>query len=191
MGQNVENVRIFGSDDDAVSLAPYATALPTTAAEAGTAPTGFVDAGWIHTDGITIGGDTTVERFRGHQGGRVIRVKVTESNTTVQWQCLETTALTLGLQLNIKAKATALGLTTATVSSGRKADRRALVVDTFDADVLVAGDPLFYRYAAKVEVAEREQFVLSSADMTGYTFTAEVIGDFTIITNDPAFEDAV
>jgi hypothetical protein len=187
MAQNAENVRIYGSDDDAVSLAASGTALPTIAAVAGTTPIGFVDAGWIHTDGITFGGDTNVERFRGHQGGRVIRVKITESNTTIQWQCLETTALTLGLQLNIKSKATALGVTSAVVSSGRKVERRAIVVDTFDADVLVGDDPLFYRYTAEVEVAEREEFVIASTDMTGYTFTAEVMGDFNIITNDPAF----
>lgn len=187
MGQNAENVRIYGSDDDAVSLAPTGTALPTIAAVAGTTPAGFEDAGWIHTDGITFGGDTNVERFRGHQGGRVIRVKITESNTTIQWQCLETTALTLGLQLNIRSKATALGVTSAVVSSGRKIERRAIVVDTFDADVLVDDEPLFYRYTAEVEVAEREEFVIASTDMTGYTFTAEVMGDFNIITNDPAF----
>lgn len=189
MGQNASNVRIYGSDDDAVSLAPTGTALPTTAAVAGETPVGFLDAGWIHTDGITFGGDTNVERFRGHQGGRVIRVKITESNTTIQWQCLETTALTLGLQLNVKEKTTAAGLTTATVSSGRKVERRAIVVDTFDADVLVGEDPLFYRYTAEIEVAEREEFVIASTDMTGFTFTAEVMGDFNIITNDPAFVD--
>lgn len=190
MAQNADNVRIYGSDDDAVSLAPAGTALPTTAAVAGTIPVGFEDAGWIHTDGITFGGDTNVERFRGHQGGRVIRVKITESNTTIQWQCLETTALTLGLQLNIRSQETALGLTTAVVSSGRKVERRAIVVDTFDADVLVGADPLFYRYTAEVEIAEREEFVIASTDMTGFTFTAEVMGDFNIITNDPAFVTA-
>lgn len=187
MAQNADNVRIYGSDDDAVSLAPAGTALPTTAAEPGTIPAGFEDAGWIHTDGITFGGDTNVERFRGHQGGRVIRVKITESNTTIQWQCLETTALTLGLQLNIKSKATALGVTSAVASSGRKVERRAFVIDTFDADVLVGEDPLFYRYTGELEVAEREEFVIASTDMTGFTFTAEVMGDFNIITNDPAF----
>lgn len=191
MGQNAENVRIYGSDDDAVSIAPSGTAQPTTAAVPGETPAGFVDAGWIHTDGITFGGDTNVERFRGHQGGRVIRVKITESNTTIAWQCLETTALTLGLQLNIRSKNSAAGLTTASVSSGRKVERRALVVDTFDADVLVGDDPLFYRYTAEVQVAEREEFVIASTDMTGFTFTAEVMGDFNIITNDPAFIDPV
>lgn len=187
MAQNADNVRIYGSDDDAVSLAPTGTALPTTAAVAGTIPVGFADAGWIHTDGITFGGDTNVERFRGHQGGRVIRVKITESNTTIQWQCLETTALTLGLQLNIRSAETTLGVTTAVVSSGRKVERRAICVDTFDADVMVGSDPLFYRYTAEVEIAEREEFVIASTDMTGFTFTAEVMGDFNIITNDPAF----
>jgi hypothetical protein len=189
MGQNADNVRIYGSDDDAVSLAATGTALPVTAAVAGTTPTGFLDAGWIHTDGITIGGDTSVERFRGHQGGRVIRVKITESNTTIQWQCLETTAMTLGLQFNVKTKATAAGLTTATVSSGRKVERRAFVIDTFDADVLVDDDPLFYRYTGEMEIAEREEFVIASTDMTGFTFTGEVMGDFNIITNDPAAVD--
>lgn len=188
MVQNASNVRIFGSDNDAVYLAPSGTALPIIAPVAGTTPAGgFIDAGWIHPDGITFGGDTNVERFRGHQGGRVIRTKITESNTTIAWQCLETTALTLGIQLTVKNKTTTTGVTTAVVSSGRKIERRAFVIDTWDSDALVGANPLYYRYTGTIEIGEREEFVIALTDMTGYAFTAEVVGDFNIITNDTAF----
>jgi hypothetical protein len=179
---NAENARIFGSDDDKVSIGPLGTTLPTTLA-APAAP--IVDAGWLHSDGLTVGGDATVNRFRGHQGGKVVRTKVTESGRTFQFQCLETTALTLGLQLNITAKATASGVTTMTVSSGSKVEARAFVVDVYDVDG--RAEVVHYRYVIpRGEIGERSEFRLVNSDITGYTFTVEVIGSMFILTNDPA-----
>lgn len=181
MPVNAENARIFGSDDDKVYVGPVGSTLPTTlAAPAAT----LVDAGWLHTDGFTIGQDATVNKFRGHQGGRVVRTKVSESGRTVQFQCLETTALTLGLQLNIKTRTTATQVTTMTVSTSTKIEARALVIDTFDIDGRAT--PVQYRYVIpRAEIGERSEFKLAGTDITAYNFTAEIIGDFFIITNDP------
>lgn len=185
MAVNSANARIFGSDNDAVWVAPLGTELPVDLAEP---MSPFTDVGWLHTDGITVGGDTTVERFRGHQGGKVIRTKVTESNTTFQFQCLETTALTLGLQFNILDKTSAADLTTATISASRKVTPRAFVIDVFDIDD--EANPYQYRWCfERGEIGEREEFTLINSDITGYTFTVEVIDEFVLLTNDPAFAD--
>jgi|SRR5690606_9802016 len=182
MPVNAENARIFGSDDDAVSIAPLGSTLPEDLSEL-TAP--FVDAGWLHSDGITLGGDTSVTRFRGHQGGKVIRTKVTEANKTFQFQCLETTATTLGLQFHIKDQTTASGTATLTVSAGARVEARAFVVDVFDVDG--RAEPVHYRYVIpRGEIGERSEFRMVNSDITGYTFTVEVIDEFFIITNDPA-----
>lgn len=184
MATNAANARIFGSDDDAVFIAPLGTALPTTLAAPGA---GFEDVGWLHSDGITVGGDTNVEKFRGHQGGRIVRTKVTESNTTFQFQCLESTALTLGLQFNILDATTAAGVTTMEVSSGRNVETRAFVIDVYDEDATT----IQWRFAIpRGEIGERSEFKLAGTDITGYTFTVEVIGDYKIITNDAAFKVA-
>lgn len=186
MAVDADNARIFGSDDDAVSIAPLGTDMPVDLAELD-AP--FEDAGWLHTDGITAGGDTSVERFRGHQGGKVIRTKVTESNRTFQFQCLETKALTLGLQLNVLESTTEAGVTTKRVSAGNKVEARAFVIDVYDEDGHTDG-PIHYRYVVpRGEIGERSEFTLSNSDITGYTFTVEVIDEFFVISNDPALAE--
>lgn len=185
MAVNSANARIFGSDNDAVWVAPLGTDLPDDLA---LPEDPFADVGWLHTDGITVGGDTTVDKFRGHQGGKVIRTKVTESNTTFQFQCLETTALTLGLQFNILDKTSTTGLATATISASRKVTPRAFIIDVFDADD--EANPYQYRWMfERGEIGEREEFTLINSDITGYTFTVEVIDEFLLLTNDPAFAD--
>lgn len=182
MVTNAENARIFGSDDDAVSIGPLGSTLPTDLGELDPA---IVDAGWLHSDGITLGGDSSVDKFRGHQGGKVVRTKVTESNTTFQFQCLETTALTLGLQHNIKDSTTASGETTMKVSAGSKVDARAFVVDVYDVDG--RDTPVHYRYVIeRGEIGERSEVQLSNSDITAYQFTVEVIDSYVIITDDPA-----
>jgi hypothetical protein len=182
MATNAANARIFGSDNDAVFIAPIGTQLP----EGLSTPDGFTDAGWLHDDGITIGGDTNIAKFTGHQGGRTVRTKVTNSSTTFKFQCLETTALTLGLQLNILEKTGDTQTVKARVSSGRKVESRAFAIDVYDEDATT----LQYRYAiARGEIGERQEFTLSGSNITGYTFTVEIIGDYWIITNDQAFAD--
>jgi len=131
MALDAANARIFGSDDDKVQLAPLGSTLPTTLAAA-VAP--FEDVGWLHTDGIPFTPADSVEKLRGHQGGRVVRTTITESDLTFQFQCLETTALTLGLQHNITSAATLTGVTTMNASPGRQIEARAFVLDLFDKD---------------------------------------------------------
>lgn len=178
MAVNSSNARIYGSDDDAVFIAPLGTELPGDLDAPG-AP--FEDVGWLHSDGITVGGDTNVEKFVGHQGGKTVRTKVTESNTTFQFQCLETTALTLGLQLNILDSETIGGVTRQTVSSGRKVEARTFVIDVYDED----DTTIHTRYEIpRGEIGERAEFTLSNSDITGYTFTVEVIGDYYRVTNE-------
>lgn len=178
MATNSANARIFGSDNDAVWIAPYGTPLPTDLGDLGPE---FVDAGWLSPDGITVTPSDSVEKFRGHQGGRVVRTKITESDTTFQFQALETTALALGLQFDVlDAVSAGAGVTSLSVSSGRKVAVRTIVVDVFDEDI-------HYRFAIeRAEIGERSEFSLANNAITGYTFTTEVIDGMEIITNDPA-----
>jgi len=177
MATTSANARIFGSDNDAVYIAPLGTTLPT---DLGALDPAFVDAGWLSTDGITVTPSDSVEKFRGHQGGRVVRTKITESDTTFQFQTLETTALALGLQFDVTNAASNGGVTTLDVSSGRSVAARAIVIDVFDEDVQ-------YRFVVeRAEIGERSEFSLANNAITGYTFTVEVIDEMTIITDDPA-----
>lgn len=179
MALDAANARIFGSDDDKVQLAVLGTTLPTGLA----AWTDGEDVGWLHTDGIPFTPSDSVEKLRGHQGGRVVRTTITESDLTFQFQCLETTALTLGLQHNITSAATATGVTTMNASPGRQVEARAFVLDLYDKD----NTDIHYRYVIpRGEIGERSEFTHANSDITGYTFNVEIIGSYDIITNDPA-----
>jgi hypothetical protein len=180
MALNAGNARIFGSDDDKVQVAPLGSTLPTTLA-ATTAP--FEDFGWLGDDGIPFTPSDSIEKFRGHQGGRVVRTTVTESDLTFRFQCLETKALTLGLQHNLTSVTTVTGTTTMQASAGRQIEARAFVIDLFDKD----DTSIHYRYVIpRGEIGERSEVGHTRSGLTIYEFSVEVIENYTILTNDPA-----
>lgn len=180
MATNAANARIFGSELDAVRIGPLGSTLPTDLAAPDAA---LVDAGWLHTDGIPFSPADSVQKIRGHQGGAVVRTTISESDLTFSFQCLETTALTLGLQHNVKDSTTTTGTTVMTVSPARSVLARAFVLDLYDKD----NTDIHYRYVIpRGEIGERSEFTFANSDITAYSFTVEVVGDFEIITNDPA-----
>ena len=180
MALNAANARIFGSDDDKVQIAPLGTTLPTTLAAPAAA---FVDVGWLGADGVPFTPNDSIEKLRGHQGARVVRTTVTESDLSFQFQALESTALTLGLQHNVTASSTATGVTTLAASPSRQIEARAFVLDLYDKD----DTSIHYRYVIpRGEISERAEFGHTSGEITGYTFTVEIVGSYSIITNDPA-----
>ncbi len=183
MALDAANARIFGSDLDKVSVAPLGTTAPTALSALDAA---FLDVGWLHTDGIPFTPADSVQKIRGHQGGKVVRTTISESDLSFTFQCLESTAVTLGLQDNITASATATGVTTQTISAGRNVEARAFVLDLYDKD----DTSIHYRYVVpRGEIGERQEFTYANSDITGYTFTVEIIGSYTRITNDPALAD--
>lgn len=181
MPVDAANARIFGSDDDAVWVGKTLGAvLPIDLSEPGP---DFDDLGWLHSDGPEFAPSDSVEKFRGHQGGRVVRTKMTESDSVFTVQCLETTAITLGLQHNIKEHNTTAGVSTLRLSSGRRVIARPWVLDFFDEDEIT----LHHRYVVpRGEIGERSSFKFANSDITGYTFPIQIIGDFFLITNDGA-----
>lgn len=179
---NPANARIFGGDDDAVWLGPVGTRLPEGLED----PVGLEHVGWLGPDGISVTPDISVGKFPGHQGGRTVRTKVTNSSTSVQFQCLESTATTMGLQMNILEKATKAGVVRARVSSGFRVEPRAAVIDLFDVDAVTIQE----RYCCeRIEIGERSEWKAANGEIRGYTFTAEIIGDYWVVTNNPAFDD--
>lgn len=180
MALDAGNARIFGSDLDKVQIGPLDATLPTTL---GAVDAELVDVGWLHTDGLPFTPADSVEKFRGHQGGGVVRTTITESDLSFGFQCLETTALTLGLQHNILTNVTATGVTTMGASPSRRVLARAFVLDLYDKD----DTTIHYRYVIpRGEIGEREEFTYANSDIAGFTFTVEIVGPYSIITNDPA-----
>lgn len=185
MSVDSDNARIYGSDNDAVFIGDLGATLPTTLA----APhASLVHSGWLGTDGIGFTPSDSVNKFRGLQGQRVVRTKITESGLVFQFQCLESTAQTLRLQHNVKTLVNNTGVVTATLSPSRKVIPKAFVVDVYDDDVTPG---VHDRYVIpRGEIGERSEYTLSGTDLTVFTFPVEIIGDFFLISNNPALIEA-
>lgn len=185
MAVDSSNARIFGSDNDAVHVGPLGTTLPTAPDEA--LDPDLIDTGWLHPDGIEFTPGDSVEQFRGHQGARIIRTKITESGTQFMFQCLESKAAVLDLQHNVIDHTDTAGppaYTTHTLSPSRRVAPRAFVIDVYDDDTGL--EVVQDRYVIpRGEIGERQSFTLANSDIVGFTFNVEIIGDFFKISTDP------
>lgn len=180
MTLNAENARIFGSDSDAIYLAPVGTTLPTTLD--GALDDAFEDVGWLHSDGITESPTGSKEVLRGHQGNGVVRTRVSEPGTTVQFVALEDKAQTRALRYNIKSSQEAAGVRTETRGPGQKVSARACVIDFFDADDVTIKERWIIE---RLEITPDGDRVYVNSDIAGFPFTGEVIGDYDVLTNGP------
>lgn len=174
MTVNAELARIFGSDLDAIYLAPVGTTLPTTID--GTLDPLFEDVGWLHSDGVTEALTGSVEKHRGHQGNGVVRTRVSEPGTTVSFVALESKAQTNQLRYHEKqVTSTVVGVRQTRRGPGQRIARRAAVVDLFDADNTTVKE----RYVIEVlEIAANGDRVATNSDIAGYPFIGEIIGDY-------------
>lgn len=172
-----DNARIYGSDLDGVAVSALGTAGPT---DLGDLMTPWEYVGWLNDNGLDLNPSDSVQKFRGHQGGKVIRTKMTESDTSLVFRALETSRLVQELQFDVKDRVTTTGVTTVTLGSGRKVLARAFVVDLYDEGV--------HRrfWIPRGEIGERASIPFRSSEITVYEFTVEIIGDWFEITNDPA-----
>lgn len=181
-----DNARIYGSDEDAVFDAPLGTAAPTTlATDLNTEPAApWEDFGWLGEDGMNLNPSDSVTKFRGHQGGKVVRTKMVTSETQFVFRCLETKAQTINLQFQVKGR-TITGvapneIARTTFGSGRQVVSRAFLVRLVDEGVIR------WFEIPRGEIGERGSLALRNSEMSVYEFTVEIIGDWYELTNDPA-----
>ena len=180
MALDAANARIFGSDQDKVCTGALGSMLPTTL---GALDAALRDVGWLHSDGLPFTPTDSIEKIRGHQGGKVVRTTITESDLGFQFIALETNEVTFPLQHNVLSSSVATGVATVNMSAGRLVLANAWVLDLFDKD----DTSIHYRYICpRGEVGERQEFGHINSDITAYTIPVEVIDSYTLITNDPA-----
>ena len=95
MVNEASNIEIYGGDEDAVSVGPFPTAIPPGLAEL---PAGMAGVGWLSEDGITWSDSLDKVTITAHQGGVEVIEVTTKIARSFKFQCLETTALTMGLR---------------------------------------------------------------------------------------------
>jgi hypothetical protein len=171
---NADNARIYGSDLDSIYLAPVGTTLPTTIG--GALDPEFEDVGWLHEDGIVEAATGSKEVIRGHQGGGVVKTRISESGTTIGFTALETKAQTKALRYNEKTVDTTVpGVRKVRRGAGQTVKRRAAVIDLFDADNVTVKERLVIPVLEIVPDGDRTYV---NSDIAGFPFIGEVIGDY-------------
>ena len=174
MSVNSELARIFGSDSDAIYLAPLGTTLPTTID--GALDPAFEDIGWLHADGITETLTGSKGVIRGHQGQGVVRTTMSESGTTFGFHALESKPLTKKLRYYEKNVDTATaGVRKVTRSAGQRVSAMAAVIDVFDADDVTVKER---HVIERLEITPDGDRVYTGTDIAGFPFMGEVIGDY-------------
>lgn len=177
MATNLAANRIYGDAGSAVSVAPKGTTGPVAMAALATP---FKDLGWLGEDGVAVARKVDVKKFKAHQGGATVRTKITGTENSFKFQCLEETAIVLGLMHAGSTGVTTTGVTTVTIPGAVGPDERAWVIDEFDGTTQT-------RYVfPKGQVGDRGDIVMKTDELTVYEFSVDVYGDFTMTTNSPA-----
>lgn len=181
---NSDNVRSAGGELDSVWIGKLGAVMPDEIEE----PENHENVGWLNEDGLEFGHDDNVESFPGHQGGRIVRKKVTTSEDSFKFTALESTALVYGLVHDIRSRSTTDGevdtksrVTRMKISGSKKPnDRRSWIIDLWDGDI-------WERYLIPSgEIGERPTVTASNSGLKMYEFTVTVYGSYEILTNDPA-----
>lgn len=181
MTVNSELARIFGSDNDSISLGPVGTALPVTID--GALNGALEDVGWIHSDGITETFTGSKSEIRGHQGARVVRTRVETPGTTISFHALESKAQTKSLRYDEKDVSVTDGVRKVTRGAGQKVSPRSAVIDVFDADDVTVKE----RWVIpRLEISPDGDRVFANSDIAGFPFIGEIIGDYYVYESSPS-----
>lgn len=178
MAVNAAYARVYGSDLDAIALAPLSATSPTTLDGA---LTGFEDTGWLHSDGITETATGSATQIRGHQGNGVVRTRMESPGTQIQFVALEDKELTRELRYDVKTATTAAGVRSERRRPGQKVAVRKAVIDFFDADNTAVKERWLID---RLEIYPNGDRVYVNNDIAAYPFMGEIIGEYTVLSTD-------
>lgn len=177
MAKNSANIRIYGGAASAVWVAPKGTTAPLGIA-APAAP--WVEMGWLSDNGLDVDQKAAKKKFYAWQGGTVVKISVSQAERTFSFECLEETALVLGLAYPDLALTVATGVATGTVPGGIRAVEKAFLYDAFDSDGNLK------RYVVPDGYIDPSTKTTHKFDaLTVYAFDVDVVGSFDIRTNSP------
>jgi hypothetical protein len=183
MARVTANSFIGGGLSDAVYSAVKGTTFPTTLV---TPSAPFVEVGWLGEDGIEVNQNVDRKEFKGHQGGTILRRKVTGSGRTFTFTCLEHNLGVLNLVLPGTTWTKASSVVTGVVPEGIQTVELAWVVDSFDSTYSEQE-----RWCFTGEATNTGSFKYGVEDMTAYTFELAVYGSPIFLTNKASVVAAV
>ncbi|WP_125108004.1 hypothetical protein [Gulosibacter massiliensis] len=185
MATNSLNALMFGSDDDSVHLAEYTPELALGLASLGLEdpiPSGFIDCGWISEDGQSLDLSDSVERIRGHQGNKVVKEFMSESDTNLTVNLLESKLKIV--EWNLDAKVTNKGdYAEYDAPASRTVRNLCAVVDAYE--TTGSGDR-WRIILPHVTLGERASIALKTKELTAYQYSLGVIDGFRLLTSTAA-----
>src|SRR5690242_9934005 len=115
MAKNNANIRVYGGDAGGVWVADKGTTGPTGLT---TPATGWSEVGWLSDTGLKLEQKADKQKFYAWQGGTVVKVSISKAERMFTFECLEETALVLGLAYPGAAFTTTTGVSTGVVPGG-------------------------------------------------------------------------
>ena len=175
--ENVDptKIRVWGSDDDFIAVAPLGSADNLQVTELKReAPEPFVEIGGLTSDGgPTYTPTDEQQKLKLYQGGRTARVVTTSSETTIKFTAFESTLLTMGLFWDPKETETKAGITHQK-RGVRDVIARSWILGRFDD----SEDAAEWDVIPRGEVTAREEIGTDRERGTLYGLTVEIIGDW-------------
>ena len=182
------NVRIYGSPDDALFIAPVGTTLPEEPTEAPGAL--FVPIGWLSEDGVPLNVSVNVEKYPGHQGGAVMRTKVTGTEKNISFTAEEESPVVTQLFFDH-------GAPTRTAGGNARIELPEAIGNVRVAAIAYFRDggldgPRKMICIPVLEITDREAVPHSGSSVSAYGMTGEIIGKGAyILTDADAYVDAL
>lgn len=191
MAKNSLNTVIGGGDDSAVFVGtalgvtpPTGLALPSS--------TDWADLGWLSEDGVDDEVKWKSDVKRGHQGGKIVRTIYSEPERTFKFQCLEVTALSLGLRFPGVTYTTATGVASATQVMNTP-QNLPFIIDEFDAQKPLSGSQLQDRWiipSATVDPSGTASYKIGDLVVLEFLLTPVDVNAVIHLTNRPQFLSA-
>jgi hypothetical protein len=178
---NYDNIRVYADKDTEVYLAPKGTPAPT-ALGAPAAP--WKAVGWLSEDGLTEGLSVESTKIRAFQGGTTVRSRPKSTDRTFKFTALEDkldNAELFNGPVNKTVSGTAPNQTaTYTKPAAVPSVEKAVLVRRLDGTV----EEVEY---FTLNVTERGDVVDNGDTARQYEVTGDIIGNVTVLTNNPAY----
>lgn len=185
---NNANVRVYGSMFDGIWVAPLGTPDPVIKSKEDLLldlPKPWVNVGWLNEDGIPLTVSTDIEKMKGHQGGSLLRTKVTSTEKGFSIGALEESPLVTGMFFDHKDPYKVVeGVARVDLPKGIG----TVAVKTIQ--VVNDDDVTKWIVSQRTEIGEREDVDHQNAAISGYTMAASIVGEAYILTDSQSYLDA-
>lgn len=184
--KNLDNIKIYGGEDSAVLFGFKGAGFALPQGLDDEIDPLLQDVGWINEDGVSIEVSVDSGEIIAWQGGTAVAFPVTGSSKSFQFTAMEDTPLVAKMFYGASDPVAAgTGAARIDLPGAMAAIEGAAVVKS------VAFDVVKYYVAPLVSITDRGSVSHSHADPTTHQMTLAIRGDAYVITNHPAYVEAV